>query len=361
MNVVSIPLSEIFEFPSIKGLTEEYINKHNGIIPVYGGRMTESPVGFIEDNLPEVKYFENCLAWNREGSIGYVFWHKHRFSTNDHHRPLVLKTKYLDSINLEYARIVLQLLLLSSGFSWGKTASKQKVKNMNINFPTDNYGAISVSKQVEFVEKYLTIFSIQSKLDGYQRILDGSLVSVENHFSQVNLSLADKDFVLSIGKRVLKKDLMVSGIPVFSANVYNPFGYIAESNLKDFQTPSLIWGIDGIFDWNLIPQNQVFATTDHCGRLKIKNPTILPEYVLYTLRESASSYGFNRNLRASLSNISNISIRIPIKDDGCYNIDAQSEFINKHKKIEMVRRKLLTLISKITLSSVEIPLALDTM
>ena len=354
MKTVSIPLSEIFELPPIKGLTQEYINKHHGAIPVYGGRMTESPVGFIDDNLPGVKYFDNCLAWNREGSVGYVFWHKHKFSTNDHHRPLILKTKYLELINLEYARIVLQLLLLSSGFSWGKTASKEKVKNMSINLPTNNYGAISISKQAEFVEKYLNIFSVQSKLDSYRSIIDDSLVSVENHFQLVNISLAENDFVLSIGKRVLKKDLIASGIPVFSANVCNPFGYITKSNLENFQTASLIWGIDGIFDWNLIPPNQTFATTDHCGRLIIKNPTILPEYVLYTLQESARSYGFNRNLRASLLNVSNISIGIPINDDGSYNVVAQVEIINKHKKIGMVKQKLLTLISKIALSSVEI-------
>jgi restriction endonuclease S subunit len=354
MNGVSISISEIFEFPSIRGLTEEYINNHRGGIPVYGGRMTESPVGFVADNLPEAKYFENCLAWNREGSVGYVFWHKHRFSTNDHHRPLLLKTKYLDLVNLEYARIVLQLLLLSSGFSWGKTASKEKVKNMHISFPTDDLGKISIIKQATFVKRYSTIFTIQNKLSSYQKVLNSSLVSVENHYPQVNFSLTDNDCVLSIGKRVLKKDLVVSGIPVFSANVHKPFGYIAKSNLNDFQTASLIWGIDGIFDWNLIPPNQVFATTDHCGRLLVNNPKILPEYIFYALRESASSYGLNRSLRASLSNIGNISVGIPINDNGSYNIDAQVEIINRQKKIELIRRNLLALISKITQPSVEI-------
>ena len=37
-----------------------------------------------------------------------------------------------------------------------------------------------------------------------------------------------------------------SGIPVSSANVLEPFGYIDSDILKDFSYPSLTWGIDGL-------------------------------------------------------------------------------------------------------------------
>lgn len=125
----SIPLDKLFHFPEIKGLTEKFIRSHSGEIPVYGGRQTESPVGMVADNLEGVRYFENCLAWNREGSVGYVFFHKHRFTTNDHHRPMLLKEEYIGQICLEYVRKVLQQIILSSDlFEWSKTASKEKNK-----------------------------------------------------------------------------------------------------------------------------------------------------------------------------------------------------------------------------------------
>lgn len=78
-------------------------------------------------------------------------------------------------------------------------------------------------------------------------------------------------FDLSIGNRVLRKEHVDDGIPVYSANVRRPFGCIAESNLTDFSAFSLIWGIDGVFDWNLIPAGQPFATTDHSGRLQLRD------------------------------------------------------------------------------------------
>ena len=137
MKIENKPLSDFFTFPSIKGITEHFIITHPGKTPVYGGRINEWPVGFVADNLKSVKYFENCLAWNREGSIGYVFYHKHKFTTNDHHRPMILKNEYNGLLNLDYARIQIEMTLLSQGFSWGKTASKQKIGDICIDIPYD--------------------------------------------------------------------------------------------------------------------------------------------------------------------------------------------------------------------------------
>lgn len=91
MKFREVILKEIFEFPSINVLTQKFIYEHKGNIPVYGGKIKEEAIGYISDNIEGVKYFENCLAWNREGSVGHVFWHQHKFTTNDHHRPLLLK------------------------------------------------------------------------------------------------------------------------------------------------------------------------------------------------------------------------------------------------------------------------------
>ena len=104
----ALEIESIFEIPSIKGISKGFIDKNQGEIPVYGGKILEEPVGYVQDNLIGVKYFDNCLAWNRNGSTGYVFWHKHRFSTTDDHRPLILKPEYVDKINLDYTRYVIE-------------------------------------------------------------------------------------------------------------------------------------------------------------------------------------------------------------------------------------------------------------
>ena len=68
-----------------------------------------------------------------------------------------------------------------------------------------------------------------------------------------------------IGKRLIKKDIQdpSNPIPTYSANVFEPFGWVKESNVEDFTCPSLIWDIDGVFDVQYIPAGERFATTDH--------------------------------------------------------------------------------------------------
>ena len=88
-----------------------------------------------------------------------------------------------------------------------------------------------------------------------------------------NYRLSDKTtFDLSIGNRVLSDEVVSDGsIPIYSANVFEEFGRINKQNITDFSLPSIIWGIDGDWMVNIIPKNQPFYPTDHCGVLRIKN------------------------------------------------------------------------------------------
>ena len=160
----SFVISELFDFPSIKGLTKTFIEKNSGNIPVYGGRQDEIPIGYVSDNIPNIKYFENCIGWNREGSVGYVFYHKHRFTTNDHHRPLIVKEKYKNIIDLDYIKIALQEILFQQGFKWSKTASKEKVQELTINIPVDNNENIDLNSQIKISERVHKIEYIRQKI-----------------------------------------------------------------------------------------------------------------------------------------------------------------------------------------------------
>lgn len=172
-----IPLDQLFIFPTIKGLTEKFIRNHAGNIPVYGGRQTEEPVGMIADDLPGVHYFEKCLAWNREGSVGYVFYHDHKFTTNDHHRPMILKKEYIGKVNLEYIRRMLQKTILSSDqFEWSKTASKEKIKKIVINIPVTLDGEIDYALQ-EIICERLDRYDVIRK-DLMERIVQLSDIEV---------------------------------------------------------------------------------------------------------------------------------------------------------------------------------------
>jgi restriction endonuclease S subunit len=174
-----VPIGEIFCLPSIKGLTKRFIESHSGDVPVYGGKQEEIPIGYVKDNLKNVKYFENCLAWNREGSVGYVFWHKSRFTTNDHHRPTTLKPEYEDQIDLSYMRYAIQDVLLKQGFRWSKTAGKEKVGKINVKIPITPKGEFDVLKQKEIARKYEKIDQIKRELSEKLETLLKCNISIE--------------------------------------------------------------------------------------------------------------------------------------------------------------------------------------
>jgi hypothetical protein len=160
----SIQFNEIFDFPPIKGLTKLFIENHKGEIPVYGGRIKEEPIGFITDNLSDVKYFDNCLAWNREGSVGYVFCHKHKFTTNDHHRPILVKKECEDLVDLTFLQYEIQKVLMNEGFVWSKTASKDKVEKLFISIPVNTKDKFDLSAQQQIAEKYRKIEQIKKSI-----------------------------------------------------------------------------------------------------------------------------------------------------------------------------------------------------
>lgn len=131
------------------------------------------------------------------------------------------------------------------------------------------------------------------------------------------LKLSDKRvFDVSIGRRVLNTEVNSNfSIPVYSANVFEPFGMIDRLLIEDFSKDSVLWGIDGDWMTNVISANKPFYPTDHCGVLRIKTNDILPKYMAHLLEEEGKKAGFKRSYRASIDRIESLSVRIaPIEE-----------------------------------------------
>lgn len=147
--------------------------------------------------------------------------------------------------------------------------------------------------------------------------------------SKTNLRLSDNTiFDVSIGKRLLKSEILPKGnYPVFSANVFEPFGYINRLLIKDFSVPSVLWGIDG--DWlvNYYPKDKPFYPTDHCGVLRVKNNVINERYLAFVLEKEGKSFEFSRTKRASIDKIQNIKIPVP-------PLSEQQKIVSEIEKIE---------------------------
>lgn len=124
------------------------------------------------------------------------------------------------------------------------------------------------------------------------------------------------NFDISIGRRVLNTEVNEDfNIPVYSANVFEPFGMIDKLLIQDFSIPSILWGIDGDWMVNIIEANQPFYPTDHCGVLRIKSDDILPKYMAWLLEKEGKRVGFSRTYRASIDRIKSLTIQVaPIEE-----------------------------------------------
>ncbi len=157
------------------------------------------------------------------------------------------------------------------------------------------------------------------------------------------VALNNRDyFDIFIGKRVLKSEVFNSKgiIPVYSANVFDPFGFLSKSNIDDISVDHVLWGIDGKFEFNIIPRGTRFATTDHCGAIKINDKNILPEYLLYELELQSHLLGFDRTLRSSLANMNEVVIKIPIDKDGNFDIKSQKTIVKKYMSLKKIKEDL---------------------
>jgi hypothetical protein len=146
-------------------------------------------------------------------------------------------------------------------------------------------------------------------------------------------------FRMGIGKRVLRRDLFyaVRGtVPLYSANVEvgKEHGFVAISNLNDFSHPSLLWSIDSDFNMTVRETDEVFATTDHCGRLEILNNQLDPAYchaaIIYGY---GRLYGFDRVTRPSLTRMKKVTFRVPANPDGTFDLDAQRALAREYTAI----------------------------
>ncbi len=183
-----------------------------------------------------------------------------------------------------------------------------------------------------------------NNLQGTLKDYTDSLMQADQGVSKWReVSLGDDElFDIFIGDRVLKKDTIKdeTAVPVFSANVRKPMGFIPKSNLKDFSRPTILWGIDGNFEFNMIEAGKIFATTDHCGAIRIHVDDVMPEFLLFALDSQRRQETFDRSFRASLANMRRFRIRIPVDAQNNFDLKAQSMIAERFAEAQEKREAL---------------------
>lgn len=321
-----------------KSITKNKVNSGN--IPVIAGGKV-SPYSHSEYNQEA-----NCITVSASGTAGYVWYHNYPIWASDCNVIRSLNEKENITKFVYYCMKEMQALIydLKKGANQPHVYKKD-LANFKIPLPP-------IEKQKEIV----------SLMEEQENIIlkEEKIVEEENNkinsfdfVSHKKYKLSDKNkFSLSIGKRVLHKNIKHNGkYPIYSANVYKPFGYTDDLLFNDFNNIFVLWGIDGDWMTNYILPNNPFYPTDHCGFIKCIDNSVNMVYFNYAFYIAGKEYGFNRNLRASIDRIERLTVPIPdIEEQNRisniiinYNIQ-----INKSKlKIEEAKEKQKEIINDI--------------
>ncbi|NLJ82148.1 MAG: N-6 DNA methylase [Bacteroidales bacterium] len=177
-------------------------------------------------------------------------------------------------------------------------------------------------------------------IENLKNHIESSLLALYKKAKE-NIRLSSSSFEVRIGRRVLRRELIEDGtIPVYSANVFEPFGYVNKELLTDYTLPYVVWGIDGDWMVNIIPAKTPFYPTDHCGYMRVLNPIIEVKYLAFALESEGQKIGFSRNFRASIDRIEGITIPLP-------SLVEQQKVVSEIEKIEVQISELENQIAEI--------------
>jgi len=245
-----------------------------------------------------------------------------------------------DKISIEYLYEFLNTIISDINLLFFKGVGlkhlqKNDFRNLKIPLPPLNIQK-DIIKECESIDKDVEkanneIETNKSKIENYYQ----EISSKANTLYRIS---DDNFFEAFIGRRIVQKDIdeQKNGFPIYSANVFEIFGYTSKKFLKDFKSPSVLWGIDGDWMVNYMQKDKPFHPTDHCGVIRVKTDDINPKYLTWALFQEGKKVNFSRTYRASTQRVKALTIKVPskvIQDKIIEKIEELENSIAKSQKI----------------------------
>jgi len=345
-ELAEVPIGELFEGRNgHPRFITTYVEAHPGPYPVYSASLI-APFGLIDT----FDFDGTYLTWVLNGYGGRVQEIAGRFSAN-RDRGVFLPRENVRIPDLTYLRHVMEPALVSAAVGRrvdGRANDYTKIypedaRQALISLPVTSKGSLDYKRMERIGARLRRIEAAQDAVARARDPLARATFAITIPEPTATLQLGDgRFFELSIGERVLRSQHTDLGVPVYSANACVPFGRVKVSNIADFSRPSILWGIDGIFDWNFIPAGEEFATTDHCGRLVVIDDRVDPLYVYAYLRATRDLHGFDRVFRASLKNMrEEVSVAVPLDGRGRPSIRRQRDVARQIQERASARESAL--------------------
>lgn len=359
INLKQEKIGTLFEFPKTNsGITKEFCNSNKGDIPVFASsKNKDSVLGHIKDNIKGIHYYSDCLSWNRNGSVGYVFIRKGKFTTNEDHRAMVIKPEYTDFLDKNYLKVEIEKRLLEEGFSFLDKCGVEKIKEVTINIPT-NKENFDLSMQQEIYKKSKIIQMAKTELTQLREQLYNSEFKFSDRIEVVELPLIEI-FEPKKGNAKYTKDYIRKNIgdyPVYSSQTTNE-GIIGRINSFDYNTKCLTWTTDGVYAGTVFLRNGKFSMTTHCGALIPREEwkdKIDLNYMYFELNKKLREEAIGDiNKRVTIGNIETITIEIPKGKNGL-DLGQQTTLSQKYSELNRIKSNFVNQLDSLNDSFVSV-------
>lgn len=361
-NFRKVAIGTIFDFPETNSkITKKFCNHHKGAIPVYASSRSEfSVLGHIEDNIPGVKYYANCLSWNRNGSVGYVFLREHKFATNEDHRAMVIKKQFVENLDKLYLKFEIERQLFTNGFSYIDKCGVGKIQEVEIYIPVDSNGNFNKDEQIRLANQYISVEKIKKELSLDFTKIDTSVITVPNSYPVISIELGKLFYIKKGNSKYTKKYLHNNHgtYPLYSSQTSN-FGELGKIDTFDFDEECFTWTTDGVYAGTIFYRNGKFSITTHCGVLSIRpeyKRSIDHQYLSFKLNELLpnNTLGEGANRRIGIERINELSIEMPADNDNNPDLLRQQLIADKYNEIYKIKSYLKTDYRQIINSSINI-------
>lgn len=166
---VKIAIQDIFDLKvktNNSKFTKTFIDKNKGAIPVHSASKFPDNVdyGYVKDKLVGIKYFEDCLTWNIDGSIGKVYLRSGRFTLSEKVIPLIVQEKYKKSLDLLFLKYAIEMEFGKHYFGFDNKAGKGKIQEIEISIPTNKKGVFDIELQKQLAVKFKRIEEIKQSI-----------------------------------------------------------------------------------------------------------------------------------------------------------------------------------------------------
>jgi len=361
INYKSVQIGEIFDFPQTNsGITKEFCIKNSGEIPVYASSKNEKSVlGYIKDNMKRVKYYNDCLSWNRNGSVGYVFIRGHKFSTNEDHRAMLIKSEIKNKLDKKYLKYEIEKKLLLNGFSFLNKCGVAKIKTVEIDIPIDKHNEYDLNLQKEIAKRYETIYDLRHEMRAMYEGINNSEVEIGMDYETQEVAVSDI-FKIKKGNAKYTKRYILNHSgehPLYSSQTIAE-GEIGKIDSFDYEEDCLTWTTDGIYAGTVFIRKRKFSMTTHCGALLLKEEykdkidlKYMRNYLQIHLKEYAKGEG---NKRVTVGIIKDVLIKIPINKNGEFDIIKQRDIAQKSDTIHQIKDNITNEFEEIMSNSVDI-------